>query len=59
MECRKERLERKYSKEFADLFGAWIPCPVHGVIHTPEGDKPIHFQKEATHEKVPTKAVQP
>jgi hypothetical protein len=52
MECRKERLERKYSKEFTALFGAWIPCPVHGVIHTPEGDKPINIKEEKTNERI-------
>lgn len=57
MECRKAKNERKYGKEFVALFGAWIPCPVCGVIHTPEGDRKINIQKEDNHETISTKVI--
>lgn len=57
MECRKAKLERRYSKEFVALFGAWIPCPVCGVIHTPEGDRQITIQKEDKHETISAEVV--
>jgi len=45
--CRKTEIERTCSQEVIEwLTKDYIPCPHHGVIHTPFGDREINIKEE-------------